>query len=103
MAKKTRNALPPVSLGVFRQMVYDCGAEMMSAGFNKDEIICRLMTLADYPIKPPTVKVIIEDGVPADVLTNAPANRRHRQGLRGSRTASGLSGSAICRQEPEKL
>lgn len=50
MAKKTRNALPPVSLGVFRQMVYDCGAEMMSAGFNKDEIICRLMTLADYPI-----------------------------------------------------
>mgnify|MGYP000005070722 CR=1 FL=1 len=73
MAKKTRNALPPVSLGVFRQMVYDCGAEMMSAGFNKDEIICRLMTLADYPIKPPTVKVIIEDGVPADVLTDAPA------------------------------
>lgn len=74
MTKKERKALPPVSLSVFRQMVYDCGAEMMAANFDKKEIVHRLMTLADCPIKAPTVKVIVEDGVPQDVLTDAPAS-----------------------------
>ena len=74
MTKKERKALPPVSLSVFRQMVYDCGAEMMSANFDKKEIVHRLMTLADCPIKAPTVKVIIEDGVPQEVLADAPVD-----------------------------
>lgn len=71
---KKKSSVSPVSLNVFRQMVYDCGAEMMSAGFDRDKMICRLMTLADCPIKTPTVKVIIEDGIPEDVLSDVPVD-----------------------------
>lgn len=73
MTKEEIKALPPVSLSVFRQMVYDCGAKMIG-DFDKTEIIHQLMTLADCPIKAPTVKVIIEDGVPQEVLADAPVD-----------------------------
>ena len=72
MKNKEKKALTPISLEVYRQMVYDCGARLMEDGCDKTEIITRLIDLADRPIRMPNVKVIIEDGIASEVLADTP-------------------------------
>lgn len=48
---KKENANNPVSLAVYRQLVFDCAAELMSADCDKAAIATRLIALADTPVK----------------------------------------------------
>jgi len=78
--KKNTMALEPISMSTFRQFIYDCGASLMGKDYDKEQIIGRLLTLADYPVRfgttsakesvVPKVKVIINDGVVSDVLAD---------------------------------
>lgn len=73
MTKKEKKPVEPVSLGVYQQMVFDRAADLMAMADNADvkAVIERLLDMSDYPIKAPTVKVIIEDGIVQDVMSDA--------------------------------
>lgn len=49
--KKEKKNLPPISMEVYRQFVFDCAAEMMSPNCNYEAIMTRLIDLSDWPIK----------------------------------------------------
>lgn len=48
---KNKTTPTPVSLAVYRQLVFDCAASLMSDDCDKNEIANRLIALADMPIK----------------------------------------------------
>lgn len=73
MTKKEKKPVEPVSLGVYQQMVFDRAADLIAMADNPDvkAVIERLLSMSNYPIKVPTVKVIIEDGIVQDVMSDA--------------------------------
>lgn len=60
MSKKEKQQQPPVSLEVYRQLVFDVGAELMSNKVSKEAAANYLFLLADRPIKKRGVKAILE-------------------------------------------
>ena len=51
MEKDKKKALSPVSLGLYRQWIFDCAARLMESDCTKEEIANRLIDLSDYPIQ----------------------------------------------------
>lgn len=88
MAKKEKNVQEPISMGLYRQLVYECAAMLMESDCDKEQVIHRLLDLADRSICPenvaseetakekasapvPKVKVIIRDGVATSALADS--------------------------------
>lgn len=51
MNKSKKCALTPVSMGVYRQWVFDCAARLMESDCTKEEIADRLIFLSDFPTR----------------------------------------------------
>lgn len=84
MTKNEKKALLPVSLEVYRQLVHECATMLMGSGCDNEQVMNRLIDLANCPILStgdaagkeaetavPKVKVIIDCGVASEVLADS--------------------------------
>lgn len=84
MTKNEKKARHPVSLEVYRQLIHDYATTLMGSDCDKEQVMNRLIDLANYPILDaggaagkeagtavPKVKVIIDCGVVSEVLADS--------------------------------